>query len=202
MSSAYRPVPARVAGPADVDAVVETLTAAFFEDPLWGPAFPDRARRAEQAAAFWRLYAVSAQRYPWTLITGAADAVSLWIPPGGTELTEAEEAGMGDLLTGVAGEQVSEDILRICEQLEEVHPTEPHFYLSLLATNPDHRGRGIGMGLVAEALSRIDALGAPAYLESSNPANLHRYERAGFVPRTTVTTAGGQVVTTMWRPGR
>jgi hypothetical protein len=56
------------------------------------------------------------------------------------------------------------------------------------------------MGLLAENLARIDVLGLPAYLESSNPANDRRYERAGFVPHGRITTATGHSVTTMWRP--
>jgi GNAT superfamily N-acetyltransferase len=61
------------------------------------------------------------------------------------------------------------------------HPhDEPHAYLSLLATHPDHRGQGIGQRLLAEDLSRWDAARVPAYLESTNPGNDHRYERAGF----------------------
>ncbi|MEU3735096.1 hypothetical protein AB0E81_37765 [Streptomyces sp. NPDC033538] len=58
------------------------------------------------------------------------------------------------------------------------------------------------MSLLAESLSRIDALGAPAYLESSNPANIRRYESCGFTARDEITTATGHVVTTMWRPAR
>lgn len=56
------------------------------------------------------------------------------------------------------------------------------------------------MGLLTESLTRIDALGAPAYLESSNPVNNGRYQSVGFVPRDQITTATGHVVTTMWRP--
>jgi GNAT superfamily N-acetyltransferase len=73
-------------------------------------------------------------------------------------------------------------------------------YLSLLATHPDHRGQGIGQRLLAENLAEFDAVGLPAYLESTNPANDHRYERAGF------RTLGGfraviddAAVSTMWR---
>jgi predicted GNAT family acetyltransferase len=73
-------------------------------------------------------------------------------------------------------------------------------YLSLLATHPDHRGRGIGQALLAETLARFDEQGIPSYLESTNPANDHRYRRAGFRPvggfRSVV---DGVVVTTMWR---
>jgi hypothetical protein len=57
------------------------------------------------------------------------------------------------------------------------------------------------MALLADGLARIDAEGLPAYLESSNSANDHRYERLGFGrvgefkrPDEAVT------VSTMWRP--
>jgi hypothetical protein len=38
------------------------------------------------------------------------------------------------------------------------------------------------MALLAENPSRIDKDPMPAYLESSNPANLGRYESVGFEP--------------------
>lgn len=202
MTSAHRPVPARVAAPGDVDAIVATMTTAFFHDPLWGRAFPDEQRRAVQMTALWRLYVTSALRYPWTLVTPGAEAAAVWIPPGGTELTPEEERGFEEALVQAAGTEVARAVLTFCGQLEEAHPAEPCFYLPLLGVHDDHRGRGLGMGLLAESLARIDALGAPAYLESSNPANDARYASAGFLPRDTVTIATGHVVTTMWRPAR
>jgi hypothetical protein len=43
----------------------------------------------------------------------------------------------------------------------------------------------------------------PAYLESSNPANDHRYEAVGFVPVATFQAPGdGPSVTGMWRVRR
>ena len=197
-----RAFPARSATPADVDAIVDTLTTAFFRDPLWGPAFPDEQRRATQAAAMWRLYVTSALRYPWTLVTPGVEAAAVWIPPGGTELTPREEDGLEGLLTTGAGPGVAKSILEIYDQLDAAHPDEPCFYLSLLGVHDDHRGKGLGMGLLAECLARIDTLGAPAYLESSNPANIDRYRSVGFTPRDTITIATGHVVTTMWRPAR
>lgn len=192
----------RVAGASDIEPIVSTLTTAFFGDPLWGPAFPDERRRSEQAAALWRLCATSALRYPWTLITERAEAVAVWIPPGGTELTEQEESGLAELLTATAGADVAQGVLDIFDQLDAAHPHDPCFYLSLLGVHDDHRGQGIGMGLLADSLALIDALGESAYLESSNPANNARYESVGFVARDRITTATGHVVTTMWRPAR
>ena len=84
------------------------------------------------------------------------------------------------------------------------HPRhEPHFYLSLLGTHPDHRGQGKGIGLLAENLARIDELRRPAYLESSNRANDPRYERLGFVEIGEFSAPGnGPTVGCMWRDPR
>jgi GNAT superfamily N-acetyltransferase len=131
-----------------------------------------------------------------------AESAALWIPPGGTELTAAEEVGLEDLLVEAAGRSVADTVMAISGQLEEAHPGEPHFYLSLFGTHSSHRGAGLGMRLLRENLARIDALGAAAYLESSNPANNARYASAGFTPRSEIVTATGQVVTTMWRSPR
>jgi GNAT superfamily N-acetyltransferase len=192
----------RIAGPDDVDRIVDTMTSAFFHDPMWGPAFPDVDRRAEQASALWRLFVTSALRYPWMFVTDNIESAALWITPHGHELTPDEAAGLGPFLDGVAGPVVAAGIMDIFDRLDAAHPVEPHFYLSLLATHDDHRGHGIGMALLADNLARIDALHAPAYLESCNPANNKRYETVGFHPRDTITLPSGHQVTTMWRPAR
>ena len=73
--------------------------------------------------------------------------------------------------------------MELLERFEAAHHPrdEPHYFLSLLGTHPAHAGRGLGMALLAENLQRIDSEHMPAYLESSNPGDNHRYERYGFV---------------------
>jgi GNAT superfamily N-acetyltransferase len=181
---------------------VAAVTTAFFDDPMWGPAFPDIERRAVQASAFWGLLVTSALRYPWTRVTEQVEAAAVWIPPGGAELSDDEASGLEDFLIHITSRTVAEGILAIFDQFEAARPSEPHFYLSLLATHDDHRGAGLGMGLLQENLTRVDALGSAAYLESCNPENSKRYESVGFTSRTEITIASGQVVTTMWRPAR
>jgi ribosomal protein S18 acetylase RimI-like enzyme len=202
MSTSALPMPARVATSTDVDAMAATLTTAFFDDPLWGPAFPDRERRAGQASAFWRFFVTSSLRYHWTLVTEKVESVAVWIPPGGVELTDEEHRGFEAFLIGITSRPVAERIVAISDQLEAARPSEPHFYLTLLGTHEDHRGAGHGMRLLREGISRIDALGAAAYLESSNPANNRRYESVGFSRRAELSTPSGHVVTTMWRRPR
>ena len=56
------------------------------------------------------------------------------------------------------------------------------------------------MRLLADNLALLDTARMPAYLESTNPANLLRYESVGFaVCGTFDLPDGGPTVTTMWR---
>jgi GNAT superfamily N-acetyltransferase len=189
--------PARVAGPDDVESVTDTVWRAFLTDPLWHWVFGDDE---EGPRRWWRFLVQSAVRYPWVRIVGDFAAVAVWIPPGGVELTEEEEERVEPLMQELVGARCAE-VLELLERFEGSHPGEtPHYYLSLLATDPRSRGRGIGMQLLAENLSLIDAEGTGAYLESSNPANDRRYERLGFARAGAFSTPdGAHTVTTMWR---
>jgi GNAT superfamily N-acetyltransferase len=190
----------RPATAADVPAILDTLTGAFLDDPVWGAVFPDRDRRPAQAAALWQLFVRGAARFPWTFVTEPSASVAIWLPPGEDELTHEDEEGLEDYLADAVGRSPADEILALFDQFAEARPQEPHFYLSLLATHPDRRGHGTGMALLRENLAAIDADGGDAYLESTNPANLARYESVGFRPHGDFTTPRGRTVTTMWRP--
>jgi len=193
----------RSASPAELPALTETISLAFNDDPTWSWAFPDPGLRQQQMTAFWSFFIGGALRYPWVLRTNGYEAVAVWIPPGGTELAEEDEARLAPLLESLIGAR-SPDVLELLARFDGAHPRdEPHYYLSLLGTHPAQRGQGLGMRLLEENLSRIDEEHMPCYLESSNPANNHRYERFGFSAVGEFYPPGASVpVTTMWRDAR
>ena len=186
----------RTAQAADLDGLAALMTEAFLADPLWSWALPGR----DAQYAWWRFLVNSALRYPCVSILGDLAAAAVWIPPGGVEITEDEEAELEPLLRRIAGPRAG-DVLGLLERFEDAHPTgEPHHYLSLLATADRYRGRGLGMGLLAADVERIDGERAPAYLESSNPANDRRYAALGFEAIGSLTTPdGARTATAMWR---
>jgi GNAT superfamily N-acetyltransferase len=150
-------------------------------------------------AQFWSIFLEGALRYPWTWLTEGGEAASVWIPPGEEEMTGEMEERLAGVARRYLGPNAS-DYVDLLDRFEAEHPREqPHFYLSLLATHPDHRGHGIGMSLLRENLAMIDGLRAPAYLESSNPVNDRRYVELGFDPVGEISAPGGAKVTTMWR---
>jgi GNAT superfamily N-acetyltransferase len=192
-------VPARVADEGDLDRVTATLWAAFENDPLWSWAFPG----GDQLDVWWRFLVQNALRYPWVWVLGDYDAASVWIPPGGSELSDADEGRVEPLLQGLLGAR-ADQVMDLLERFEASHPRgEPHYYLGLLGTHPARRGHGVGMRLLADNLARIDDEAMPAYLESSNPANVERYERVGFERVGSFSTPdGSHAVATMWRDPR
>lgn len=68
----------------------------------------------------------------------------------------------------------------VSERLRELHPLEPHGYLSILGVDPAQRGRGVGSRLLAGFVEHTDREGLPAYLETDAESNLRFYGRVGF----------------------
>jgi GNAT superfamily N-acetyltransferase len=200
MSEENVEVAVRRATEADADQVTELFTLAFHQDPTWSWAFPDPEKRMDGHRAWWGLHMHSAVPYGRVWMTDDGGAASLWIPPGEPELSDEDEAKVTPLLHELLGSH-AENVLTLLERFDSNHPgDEPHYYLSLLGTHPDHRGQGKGIGLLAANLARIDELGVPAYLESSNRANDHRYELLGFVQvGEFAAPGGGPTVACMWR---
>ncbi len=196
-------IEARVARPEDADAVAETLALAFLEDPVWGWAFAEPEERLAQQRAHWRMLLDSSLADGCTWVTEDRGAAAVWVAPEGQELSPEAEAQLEPFLRGLMGAG-AERVLDSMSRFDAAHPDRPpHYYLSLLGTHPDHRGRGQGMGLLAHTLALIDAEAMPAFLESSNPINDVRYERLGFRPIGSFELGeDGPEVTQMWREPR
>jgi GNAT superfamily N-acetyltransferase len=185
---------------AESERVIELFVLAFYRDPTWSWAFPDADKRMDQHRILWGLFMHSALPYGCVWMTDDGGAASLWIPPGEPELSDEDNARVEPLVRELVGPH-ADAVLMLLERFEANHPRdETHYYLSLLGTHPDHRGQGKGMGLLAANLAAIDELELPTYLESSNRANDHRYQRLGFAQVGEFAAPGGApTVGCMWR---
>jgi ribosomal protein S18 acetylase RimI-like enzyme len=94
------------------------------------------------------------------------------------------------------------EISAVFEQMGGYHPHEPHWYLPLIGVDPTRQGRGLGSALLQHALARCDREHAPAYLESSNPANIPLYRRHGFEVIGTVQAGSSPPIVPMLRAAR
>jgi GNAT superfamily N-acetyltransferase len=190
----------RVVTPSSVQDAVGVLVGAFHHDALWSWAFPDEGERPAQLRRWWGLCVEGAVRYPWTWLSEGNAATSAWIPPGGTELSDEQADRVEPLLVDLLGPGAAR-VLATLEMFEQAHPhAVPHYYLSLLGTDPSRIGHGHGLRLLADNLRLIDAEGAAAYLEASSLVNVPLYRRHGFEAVGSFRPPeGGPEVVTMWR---
>jgi GNAT superfamily N-acetyltransferase len=195
-------MPSRAATAADVDHLARTITLAFASDPIWAPALSRSDGTSIDLEPYWRLFVEGALRFGTAHLATDGAAVSIWIPPGEAELSDAQVAALDELVADALDPPAVLALHQLFERFEASRAGRPdHYYLSLLAAHPDFRGLGRGQILLAENLAQWDAAGIPSYLESTNPANDHRYVRAGFRSDGGFRAVRDDAwVTLMWRP--
>lgn len=198
-------VAARPASDRDAESMGAMFARAFADDPVWVWMCKERLRHftrwgAPFFAAETRQYLPSSSA--WTV--PGANAGALWAPPGAWRL------GFGDLVRWTPsalrlfGAHLPRSLAAL-SVVDKVHPREPHWYLALLGTDPDHQGTGLGSAVLRPVLDRCDTDGVGAYLESSKEANVPFYERHGFEVTGTVVMGrdrSGPPMWTMWREPR
>lgn len=196
------PVTIRRVGEQEAERAYATITAAFIADPVARFAWPDAQT---YLAAFPGILAgLCAPSFDGdlALVTEAFTGAALWVPP--TEETheaggEDPGAAIRDFLSQTSPADRVEDMVATFVAMGSHHPDEPHWYLPFIGVDPAAQGRGVGASLMKQAVSRFDAEGVVAYLESSNPRNISLYERFGFERSGEIQMGRAPVVTPMVR---
>ena len=189
--------PRRVGGK-DLPLLVETLVAAFLDDPVMAWVIPDPRRRPEIMRAFFEITVDVYQPYGELYITDPTPAGgAVWVPSGCQPTGEEAEQLVAWYLEVI--EENSDRFLAAIELMDECHPQEPHDYLFFLGTRPEWQSRGLGSALLREVLERCDREGRPAYLEATNEGCRRLYLRHGFEVTTEIKLPNGPTMWPMWR---
>jgi ribosomal protein S18 acetylase RimI-like enzyme len=162
--------------PAESGRAIATIVLAFSADPAARWSYHDSYRYLTHFPAIVRAFGGRAFAHGTGYHVSGFAGAALWLPPG---IQPDEETLMATLRSSVAAERQA-DVFAVFEQMGRYHPREPHWYLPLIGVDPAHRGKGHGSALLQHVLSQCDRDQAPAYLESTNPANIPLYERHGF----------------------
>ncbi|SNT45627.1 Predicted acetyltransferase [Asanoa hainanensis] len=152
--------------------VVETVVAAFDQDPAFRYFFRDPLTRDAEAAEFaGHLFDLRvAPGTTWVIDGGLS--LAMWDAPASWSADEPKLA-------------VSDEALA---RLDDYHRAvqgffprgEPFWYLGVLATHPSAAGRRLGRAVMRPGLEAAAEAGLPAYLETTNKGNVALYERAGW----------------------
>ncbi len=188
---------------ADCEAVARDLSAAFSQDPLFDWFLRDDAKRDKARLAFFRMLLARIALPDGDVqrpITGGA--ASIWLSSDDMGPTPFwQELLVLPTIIGATGFGRLSRMSAMRAAMDANHPMDrPHAYLWFLGVSPQSQGMGIGSRLLAAGLGKVDALGLPAFLESSNVANVPLYRRHGFeVVKEYQPAPGAPSIWAMWR---
>jgi ribosomal protein S18 acetylase RimI-like enzyme len=170
------PVAIRQASLDELDRTVSVQVMAFSSDPVIRWLYPEAYEYLSHYPSFVRAFGGRAFASATAYVDENFGGAALWLPPG----VHVD----GELLQSVLQESVAssrhEEGFLVLEEMDRFHIEEPHWYLPMIGVDPSRQGQGIGAALLRHALMNCDEASLPAYLESSNPANIPLYERHGF----------------------
>lgn len=169
----------RGAQPNDARAIVETLLAAFADDPFVEWVVRDRGERARR-----RYFELTTKTltlpHGASLVTDDCAAVALFAPSEAWQLSAWAQLTIVPRVMSVTGFSRFGEVSRGVELVERGRPREAFYLLTLLGTHPLARRRGHASALLAAGLERCDREGRLCVLDTSNGANLAFYARHGF----------------------
>ena len=187
---------------ADDDAAVAvTLSRAFFDDPVMAWLVPDEASRHRRQRIFYRAELGHAHANGLVLTTDDHAGAALWLAPKRWKVDAGTMVRQAPAIVRAFGRRIPA-ALKLQTAMDEAHPSEPHWYLAILGTDPDRQGAGIGGALIRGVTDGCDRNGVGAYLESSKPDNVPYYERFGFVVTGEIAVADSPTLFSMWRDPR
>lgn len=155
------------------------LADGFRDDPVMQWVFADGIDFALKP--FFR-FMVSEVLIPLGATFVSASCCAVWTPPG-RDPWSREDVGHRflDAMTSVLSREQLDRMVTLNLLTDQIHPTDPHWYLGMIATRRAAQGAGAGARMMKRTLELVDAQGLPAYLESTNPRSVPFYERNGFV---------------------
>ena len=191
----------REATEADVPAIADAMARAFHDDPVMSWVFQDERMRPKYARRYFsgRARILLRQREVYTV--DGAHAAAMWARPNqwhDPPLDSIKELAL--LMPGVKLRAL--EVMRALLKIESSHPRDPHWYLAVLGTDPDHQGNGIASALLRPVLDGCDRDEVPAYLETGTERNVAFYTRHGFRVTEELRLPKGPPMWLMWRAPR
>ena len=166
----------RTATWADEKPIAALVGLAFATDPYVRWLLPDPYNYLRSNEMYVRQFSGPAFDNSSAFVIGNMCGAALWLPPG-VKVDSRPPAALNDEFIDP---DVLDDLARLIEKSSAYRPLESHWYLKFIAVDPVKRGRGYGAALMSHALKISDRDKLPAYLESTNAANLSLYKRHGF----------------------
>lgn len=181
----------------DSEVLIDTLVAAFWNDPLYAWLFDPVDRAAALCDNFSTVLGIAHDRAHIDA-TPNGRGVAVWTEPGQPLMDDP--APLLEVFERWARPRL-DDAAAAMDACQLHHPSNAHV-LHLIGVRPGRAGRGVGTKLLEPRLATIDDADGVVYLESSNDRNHAFYRRLGFTLLGRVPIRGGPDLWPMSRLGR
>ena len=191
----------RPASISDRERILDVASASFVTEPAFAHFFAD----AYDAHARVFLGFLLDLRITGGLVwveerDGVVVAVSMWDPPGGPRLDDARQEALWRAAADQFGPQIEARLDAYDATVHDLAPEGDHYYLGVIASAPDARGRGHGAAVLQPGLDAADVAGLPTYLETGTEANVGFYARFGFGVSHELDLGDGTTIWCLTRP--
>lgn len=161
----------------------DILSNAFFSDPIYQNAIRNENKRNKILSALFKSIINYGLFFGKTYIV-KGKGIALWLPPGEERISLARALKAGMYKTpfevGIPALLRISQFSRISEKMHHEFASEPHWYLFLLAIDPEYQRIGLGKRLMQPILNLADQQNQICYLDTSNPLAVKFYLQHGF----------------------
>lgn len=189
----------RVLGPTDAADAANVLAQAFDQEPAKLTLMPNSAARRSFLKLTLKSRLYDPLRYGTVYGAQIGDdlaAIAVWYPPGVSMITMSgairAALSLPAIITRLASgfphmiRMLLSDVRGTVALVRDRRPAVARatqgitWYLGLLGTLPEHRGKGLARALLDRQLHRCDQDSAAVWLDTTDPVNPKIYKRFGF----------------------
>ncbi len=176
----------------DLDSVVRTLVLSHVDYAWERWALPDDHRRHTLLEELYSSF-VDHVAFPYGEVwrDGTDRSAAIWLPPDVDARVPPEVNDRIETINRTAFGERHDVVAAASSAAARRHPPGHHWYLATMGTRPDHQRCGLGTAVLTPMLARLDASGATAVLETSDPGNVHFYTSLGFATIDRLAPPGG-----------
>jgi ribosomal protein S18 acetylase RimI-like enzyme len=165
---------------ADLTRLVDTLSAAFQNDPAMCWILPDPAQRRLRLPRLFDIVVISDLAAGSVLRSELCEAVTLWRAPGKARVGLMETLLLGFSYFHTFGAALGRG-LAVSHAMERHFPKGiDYWYLHCAGVRPEHQGKGWGSAAIREGLTQARSMNLPVYLETAKASNVALYVKLGF----------------------
>jgi GNAT superfamily N-acetyltransferase len=182
----------------DEPALLDVLTLAFVADPFVRWLWPDARYYLIHGPSYIREFGGKAFAHGTAYYIDGRRGAALWLPPD----ANVDRSKVLALALVSVSRQIRDDAITVLKQAIGSHPSEPHWFLPIIGTDPIYRRQGYGSALMRDALDACDRDKTLAYVESTSMETVPFYVRHGFEVLTEIKVGSGPIIIPMVRKPR